>query len=187
MTAQVETRGWRGWMQSFTAIDLVTIALFAVILRFAALPVYKALYVVFPWNQAVFPLFMAFLMATMLAIVPKPGATLLWTVVWMAINFFLQGEELVYAAGAMLIPIGTEVVFWIMKRWGDDLTSALVGTMVYTAGFKIWDWYALNQIFKIPYELPLFLLVSFVAVFVTNNIGAYIGYKLGLRLKRLIG
>lgn len=185
MTAQAETRG--GWLQRFTAIDLVTIALFAVILRYAALPVYKALYVVFPWNQAVFPLFMAFCMATMLAIVPRPGATLLWTVVWMLINFFLQGEELVYALGSMPIPIITEIVFWLMKRWGGDLTSALVGTMVYTAGFKIWDWIALNQIFQIPYELPIFLLVSAVAVFITNNVGAYVGHKLGMRLKRLVG
>src|SRR5574342_622711 len=102
MTTSAKTGGW---LQRFTAIDLVTIALFAVILRYAALPVYKALYVVFPWNQALLPLFMAFCMATMLAIVPKPGTTLLWTIVWMAINFFLQGEELVYALGAMLIPV----------------------------------------------------------------------------------
>lgn len=186
MTAQVETRS-DSWLKRFTAIDLVTIALFAVVLRYAALPVYKALYVVFPWNQAVFPLFMAFCMATMLAIVPKPGATLLWTVVWMLINFFLQGEELVYALGAMPIPIITEVVFWVMKQWGGNLTSALVGTMVYTAGFKIWDWYALNQIFKIPYGLGIFLLVSAIAVLITNNVGAYSGHVLGKRLNRLVG
>jgi len=186
MTAEAQTRT-TGWLQRFTAIDLVTIALFAVILRYAALPVYKALYVVFPWNQAVFPLFMAFCMATMLAIVPKPGATLLWTAVWMLINFFLQGEELLYAAGAMMIPVITEVVFWGMKQWGGTLTSVLIGTMVYTAGFKIWDWYALNQIFKIPYELGIFLLVSAVAVLVSNNVGAFVGHTLGKRLNRLVG
>ncbi len=184
MTAQTQTVGW---MQRFSAIDLVTISLFAVLLRFAFVPAYKALYVVFPWNQAVLPLFMAFCMAVLLAIVPKPGTTFLWTVVWMAINFFLQGEELVYALGAMPIPIITEIVFWGMKRWGGDLTSALIGTMVFTAGFKIWDWYALNQIFQIPYEFPIFLLVSAIAVFITNNIGAYVGHILGLRLKRLVG
>lgn len=177
----------KGWLQRFTAIDLVVISLFAVILRYAALPVYKAFYVVFPWNQALFPLFMAFCMAAMLAIVPKPGTTLLWTVVWMLINFFLQGEDLLYALGGMLPAVITEGVFWSMKSYGGELRSALIGTMVYTAAFKIWDWYALNQIFQIPYEIPIFLLVSAIAVFVTNNIGAYVGNVTGLRLNKLIG
>lgn len=186
MTTQ-ELRTDRGWLQAFTAVDLVTIALFAVLLRFAFVPLYKALYVVFPWNQAVLPLFMAFCMATLLAIVPRPGTTLLWTVVWMAINFFLQGEELVYALGSMPIPVLTELVFWFMKRWGGDIPSVLIGTMVYTAGFKLWDWYALNYIFLIDYPIPIFLLVSAIAIFIANNIGAYGGHLLGKRLKRLIG
>jgi hypothetical protein len=186
MTVEARPR-IQNWLQGFTAVDLVTIALFAVLLRFAFVPLYKALYVVFPWNQAILPLFMAFCMATLLALVPKAGTTLLWTVVWMAINFFLQGEELIYALGAMIIPIITEAVFWIMKRWGGDLTSALIGTMVYTAGFKLWDWYALNQIFLIAYPLGIFLLVSAVAIFISNNIGAYGGHQLGKKLQRLIG
>jgi hypothetical protein len=176
-----------GWLQKFTAIDLVVISLFAVILRYAALPLYKALYVVFPWNQAVFPLFMAFCMAAMLAIVRKPGTTLLWSIVWMLINFFLQGEDLLYALGGMLPAVITEAVFWSMKSNGGDMRSAVIGTMVYTAAFKFWDWYALNQIFQVPYEIPIFLLVSAIAVFVSNNIGAYAGNKLGLRLNKLIG
>ena len=176
-----------GWLKRFTAIDLVVISLFAVVLRYAALPLYKALYVVFPWNQAIFPLFMAFCMATMLVIVPKPGATLLWTIVWMLINFFLQGEDLVYALGAMLPSVITEAVFWVMKKWGGDLNSALVGTMVYTAAMKLWDWYALNYIFAVPYGFGLFLVVSAVAVLITNNIGAWAGFLLGGRLNKLVG
>lgn len=175
------------WLQAFTAVDLITIALFAVLLRYAFLPIYKALYIVFPWNQALLPLFMAFCMAVMLAIVPKPGTTLLWTIVWMAINFFLQGEDLVYVLGSIPIPFITELVFILMRRWGGDLPSVLIGTMVYTAGWKLWDWISLNYVFLIPYPLPIFLLVSGIAILVTNNIGAYIGFMLGKQLRRLIG
>ncbi len=177
----------KGRLQAFTAVDLITIALFALLLRFVFLYIYKALYVVFPWNQAVFPLFMAFCMATMLAVVPKPGTVLLWTIVWQLINFFLQGEDLLYVLGSLPIPILTELVFWLMKRYGDDMLSSLVGTMVYTAGFKIWDWIALNYIFLIPYALPIALVVSAVAVFISNNVGAYTGCQFGKRLKSLMG
>lgn len=176
-----------GWLQRFTAVDLITISLFAVLLRFAALPIYKALYIIFPWNQALFPLFMAFCMAVMLAIVPKPGATLLWTIVWMAINFFLQGEDLIYVLGSIPIPFITEAVFFFMKKWGGDPISVLVGTMVYTAGFKLWDWIALNKVFLIPYPLGIFLVVSAIAILVSNNIGAYLGFLLGKQLRRLVG
>ncbi len=176
-----------GWLERFTAVDLITIALFAVLLRYAFLPVYKALYVVFPWNQALFPLFMSFCMATMLAMVPKPGATLLWTIVWMAINFFLQGEDLIYVLGSIPIPFIVEGVFFLMKKYGGDPVSLLVGTMVYTAGFKLWDWIALNQVFLIPYPIGIFLLVSAVGIFIASNAGAYLGFRLGKQLRRLVG
>jgi hypothetical protein len=176
-----------GWLKRFTAVDLTTIALFAVLLRFAFLPVYKALYIVFPWNQALLPLFMAFCAAIVLAIVPKPGAILLWTIVWLAIDFFLQGEDLVYALGCLPIPFIVEGVFWLMKRWGADWVSLLVGTMVYTAGFKFWDWLSLNKIFLIPYPLGIFLIVSAVAILISNNVGAYLGFLLGKQLRRLVG
>lgn len=177
----------KGFLQKFTAVDLIVIAVFALLLRFVLLYIYKALYVVFPWNQALFPLFMAFCMVAMLTLVPKPGATLLWTIVWQLINLFLQGEDLLYVLGSIPIPIIAEVVFWLMKGTGDDLRSALVGTMVYTAGWKIFDWIALNFIFLIPYELPIALVVAAIAVFITNNIGAYAGLRLGKQLKKLMG
>jgi hypothetical protein len=177
----------KGYLERFTAVDLIIIAVFALLLRFVFLYIYKALYVVFPWNQAISPLFWSFCMAAMLAMVPKPGATLLWTIVWLLIDFFLQGEDLVYALGSVPIPIITEVVFWIMKRYGGDRVSSLVGTSVFIAGFTIWNWISLNYVFLIPYSLGLGVIVFVLSVFISSPIGAYLGYLLGMRLKRLLG
>lgn len=177
----------KGYLQAFTAVDLIVIAVFALIMRFGFLYIYKALYIVFPWNQAILPLFVSFSLAAVLVMVPKRGATLLWTVVWLLIDFFLQGEDLVYALGSLPVPVIVEVVFWLMKRDGGDLTSSLVGTMVYTAGFALWNWISLNFIFLMPYDLGIALVVNVIAVFIVSNIGAYSGFQLGKQLKRLMG
>lgn len=177
----------KGFLQKFTAVDLIVIALFALLSRFVFHYIYKALYVVFPWNQAVNPAFKALVLVALLAVVRKPGTTLLWTIAVQLINLFLQGEELIYIVGFIPITLITEFVFWLMKRYGEDLLSAIVGCMVYIALTAVWNWIMLNYIFLVPFELGIALVVNAVAVFVATPIGGFLGHRLGTLLKRSMG
>jgi hypothetical protein len=181
------SQGRKGFFQKFTAVDLIIIAVFSLLFRFVFTYIYKALYVVFPWNQAVSPAFMSFTIATMLVLVPKPGTVLLWTVVSQLINLFFQGEDPAYLVGVIPVPFIVEAVFWLMKRWGDDLVSSLVGNMVNIGLLTIWNWYALVYIFLIPYSIGLAVVVFLISVLVTSNLGAWLGFQVGKQLKRLMG
>jgi hypothetical protein len=178
------------FLLQFNAVDLVTIAVLAVLLRFVFLYVYKALYVVFPWNQALFPLFMSFTLAVLMKMVPKHGAVFLWSVVWGLINIFLQGEVPLYAAGVLIAPVLAEVVIWAMTKGGaliDSFATILLAGTVYTLAIKIWDWYALNEIFLIPYTFGMLLIVVAISVIVANPLGVYGGAALGSKVRKLLG
>ena len=177
----------RVWLQRFNAVDLVTIAVFAVVLRFAFYYVYKALYVVFPWNQALFPFFLAFGLAAVLVMVNKPWTQFLWSITWLLIDLFLQGEDPIYAAGLIPVFLVTELVFLAMNRYGGDLKSSLVGNTVYNIGIKVWDWWSLVYVFLFDYPIWAFSIVLAVSAVVSVPIGTYLGFALGKRLKTILG
>jgi hypothetical protein len=177
----------RVWLKRFNAVDLVTIAVFAVILRFAFLYIYKALYIVFPWNQALFPFFLSLCLAAVLVMVNKPWTQFLWSIAWWLINLFLQGEDPIYAAGLIPVFLVTELVFLAMNRYGGDLKSSLVGNTVYNIGIKVWDWWALVYVFLFDYPIWAFSIVLAVSAVVSVPIGTYLGFALGKRLKTILG
>ena len=177
----------KGVLQQFTAVDLITIAIFAVLLRTVFYYTYRALYVAFPVNMAVFPVLMAFTMACLLVLVPKQGTVLLWTVTWQAINLFFQGESPLYLAMHIPIPFVVEGVFWLMKRYGDTLPSSLVGNMLYQLGHGIATYIAIVYVFFMEWPLDSFLLILAISVLVSANFGALAGVQLGQQVKRLIG
>jgi len=178
----------KGYWQTFSAVDLMTIALFALLLRFVLLYIYKALYVVFPWNQALFPFFLNLCLATVLVMVRKGGTLLLWSVTWWLINLFLQGEDPVYAAGLIPCYLIAEAVAFLVKKYGYDLKSQLVVGTAYQLPIKIWDWWALNVLFLIPYPvMTAFLPVLVITVVVSGPIGIYLGYLFGGKLKEVVG
>jgi hypothetical protein len=177
----------KGVLQRFTAVDLIIIAIFAVLLRTVFYYTYRALYVAFPVNMAVFPVFMAFTMACLLVLVPKPGTVLLWTVTWQAINFFFQGESPLYLAMYIPIPFVVEGVFWLIKRRGDTLPSSLVGNMFYQLGHTIATYIAIVYVFLMEWPFDSFLVILVISVVLSANFGALAGFQLGKQLKRLIG
>ena len=94
---------------------------------------------------------------------------------------------MLYVIGLIPVPLITEFVFWLMKRYGEDLPSAIVGCMVYVALTAVWNWVALNYIFLVPFELGIALVVNAIAVFVATPIGGFLGHRLGTLLKRSMG
>ena len=177
----------KGFFQRFTAIDLIVIALFALLVRFVFHSVYKLLYIVFPWNMAFSPVMIQFCMAIVLVLVPKQGTATLWMIATMGINLFLQGEDPMYIVGMIPAPVFTELVFYFWKRWGADLASNMVGNMVYVFWVSILHWIALNYIFAIPYTITQAVIVLAIGVFICTPIGVYVGYRTGKRLENVLG
>ncbi len=185
--AEAASQSRRGIFQKFTAVDLITIAIFAVLVRTVFYYAYKALYVAFPLNQVVFPFFIAFTMSTLLVLVPKQGTVLLWTITWQGINFFFQGESPLYLAMYIPIPLIAEALFYFMKRYGADLTSSLIGNMVYQAGHMTATYFAIVYVFFMDWTFQSFLVLLAVGVLVAANFGTLAGHQLGNRLKEMIG
>ena len=177
----------QSWLQKFTAVDLITIAIFAVLLRFGFFYVYRALSVAFPFSQAVFPVFLAFCLTGVLALVPKGGAATLFTVAWQLINLFFQGEDVRFLLMYIPVPIVTELAFVMMKKYGDDMRSAIIGSMVYIALATVAVYFAIVYIFLMTeYTIPIALGILALSTLVSAPVGGYIGHKVGVQLKKLL-
>jgi hypothetical protein len=171
----------------FTAVDLVSIAVFALLLRFVFYYIYRALQIAFPLNQAIFPIALAFCIAACLVIVPKRGTILLFTALWLAIDFLFQGESPIYVAVYWIIPIVAEVMFVVLGWKGDERKAALIGMPVYIALHMILQWFALTYIFFVRIELPIYIPLYLLSVFVMAPIGGYFGHKVGTIARRVLG
>lgn len=185
--AEAASQSRKSIFLKFTAVDLITIAIFAVLVRTVFYYAYKALYVAFPLNQIVFPFFMAFTMSILLVLVPKQGTVLLWTITWQGINFFFQGESPLYLLMYIPIPLITEAVFFFMKRYGADLGSSLIGNMVFQVGHMTATYLAIVYVFFMDWSFQSFLVLLAVGVLVSTPLGVLAGYQLGNRLKQMIG
>lgn len=167
------------------AARLLTVLVTAALLRFGLYSIYSA-YFAFPWNQVVYAGFMGFCLAVTLVIIPRPGIVVLWTAAWMFFDYVFQGGALAYLLGYIPVPVLTELSFSLMRRWGGDFRSLLVGTMVYQAGHATWTWIAYNEIwFTPPYPLLTFLQVAPAALFVGNSLGVALGYILVRQVEQL--
>ncbi len=170
----------------FTVSEGLAIVASAALLRFVLYPVYR-LYFAFPWDQGVYAGFLSICFVTSLRIAPRPGSTILWTATWTLLDYVFQGGALPYLLGYAPIPVLTELTFWLMGRWGQDLPSALIGAVVYQMGHSTWTWIAYNEIWLIPpYPLATFATVGPVAVLLAAPIGAAVGFALGGLLLRLL-
>jgi len=179
------------YFKKFNAVELMSISLFALLIRFVFFYIYKALYIVFPWNQAVFPLFQAFVLATLLVTINKGGTQIFWSAAWWLINLFLQGEDLIYAAGLIPCYIIAEVVSYLLWKMGwevGDIKSMLVVGATYFGVTACFNYWALNSLFFIPYPFTTaFLPVLALTVLVANPIGIYVGSIMGKKLKEVLG
>lgn len=179
------------YFAKFNAVDLMNISLFALLIRFVFFYIYKALYIVFPWNQAFFPLVQAFVIATLLVTINKGGTLLYWSSAWWLINLFLQGEDIIYATGLLPVFIIAEGVSYLLWKNGwevSNIKSMLVVGTTYFGFTALWNWWALNELFFIPYPFTTaFLPVLALTILVSNPIGIYAGKIMGKKLKEVLG
>jgi hypothetical protein len=178
--------------QRLTAVDLITVVVFAAIFRILFM-VYKMAEIIFPWNHPAWYFFCMLALAPALLIVRKVGAMFLFTVAWLAINFFFQGEIPLWWIGAATIPLIPELYMYLRaKQTGNakevftNLKDVLIAGGIYTLLA-----YATNMaliLFALGNPMPR-VLVWPVAVLslIFGLIGTWLGFEVGKRVSGLIG
>jgi hypothetical protein len=176
----------------FTAVDLITLVVFAALFRILFM-IYKLAEIVFPWNHPAWYFFCMLCLAPAVMIVRKPGAAFIFTVAWLAINFFFQGEIPLWWIGAATIPLVAELYMYLRaKQVGGpkavftNLKDLIVFGLLYTL-FA----YATNIlliIYALENPMPKVLAWPVGAIsLVVGALGTYLGYLIGKRISGLIG
>lgn len=178
--------------RKFNAVDLITVVVFAALVR-VLFVIFKLFGVVFPFNHAFLMFFSAFCLAACLVVVRKKYSGIYFTVGWVCINFFLQGEVPHYFACIVLLPLLPEFYLSVRSRFfkhPDDvfrsLTDVTIYSVMYNVAYFLFNFAMIVYVFLIPVTTPLFLLVLALAgVFMT--IGSVLGFGVGKKIMALIG
>lgn len=177
--------------KKFSAVDLITVVVFAALVRVLWI-VFKSAGVVFPFNHSAMHLFSSFCLVSCMAVVKKRGAAFYYTVGWCAINFFLQGEHWAYWVLVVLLPFIPEM--YMKKRSAsfenpDDVYHSykdlLVFALIYTIIYFVFVWFSLIYIYFIPIPWGLSY-AAFGLALVLVFLGTYLGRKVGIKASSLI-
>lgn len=178
--------------KSLTAVDLITLVVFAALFRILFM-IYKLAEIVFPWNHPAWYFFCMLCLAPALMIVRKPGGMFVFTVSWLAINFFFQGEIPLWWIGAAIIPLLPELYMYLRaKQLGSakaaftNLKDLLITGLIYT--FLA---YATNMtliIFALGNPMPRWMAwpVGLLSLII-GSLGTWAGYAVGKRISGLVG
>lgn len=176
--------------QRFTAVDLVTLAVFAALYR-AFWYVWNALSFAFPFNQILNTFFYCLCAVAALIIVRKVGSATMFLIAACLINIFIQGEALSVAVVSLGLGILADVYILIRRIGGkDSFTSRtqmfiIAGILSFAHSFALWI-IMFKLVFMVP--LPDAIFYSVLAGgFVGGVVGGILGYFLGEKIKGLIG
>lgn len=177
--------------KKFTAVDLITVVVFAALVRVLWI-VFKAAGVIFPFNHSFLHFFNAFCLVACMAVVKKRWAAFFYTVGWCAINFFLQGEHWSYWILPLTAGILPELYTIARSKAFEDPTDVyhsfkdlLIFAEIYTIIYFVWVWISLIFIFMIPIPWGLSAL-AFVLALILVGPGTYLGWKAGIKIHGLI-
>lgn len=178
--------------KKFNAVDLITVVVFAALVRVLFL-VFKMFGVVFPFNHSVMMMFSSFALVACLAVVKKRYAGVFYTIGWVAINFFLQGEVPHYFACIVLLPLLPELYMAarskMFKNPDDIFHSAkdvVIYSVMYNIAYFVFNFVMIMYVFLIPVPTTL-LIASFALGIVFMVIGTLLGLSVGKKLNSLIG
>lgn len=176
--------------QRFTAVDLVTLVVFAALYR-AFWYVWNALSFIFPFNQILNTLFYGLCAVAALMFVRKVGAATLFLIAAALINIFIQGESLAVAALSLGFGIFADIYILILRSMGRDPFSSrtqmfIIGAILsFIHSFALWI-ILFKLVFMVPLPDAIFYSV-FAGGFVGGMVGGILGYYLGDKIKGLIG
>jgi hypothetical protein len=186
-TATVE--GGKIWKR-FTAVDLVTLAVFAALYR-ALWYVWHALGFLWPFNQIFSDLFYVLCGVAAVVIVRKLGAFTLFAVASQLINLFLQGEMFIVAVIMAAFALGGDLWIYLRLRAGADPFSSL-GDMFISGTIVGIIWSVVNWAWVFPVLFltdltPGLYWSAGITCAIGGAVGAWIGYGLGNQIKGLVG
>lgn len=177
--------------KNLTAVDLITVVVFAVLFRLLFL-VYKLAEIVFPWNHPVWYFFAALTLIPALLIIRKIGATFLFTVAWLAFNFFFQGEIPLWWIGVVTIPLIPELyLYYRSKKVGTKAVFSNTKDLVIVGLIYTFLAYITNItliLFALLNPMPRVLVWPVGALaLVLGLLGSWAGIWIGKRISGLIG
>lgn len=174
----------------FTAVDLASIAAFSVLVRVLWYLV-KMVDIAFPFNMSLLVLIYAIGSAAVLVIVRKQWTLLLFTIGWMLINFFLQGELAlfwIYVNGYWIL---AELLIYLRRKSGienevlfSSKSVTLFGFVYAFCGLIVLD-IAYYTLYMLPIPVNFMLITAGISV-VTGLVGANLGRILGLKMGKLL-
>ncbi|HSJ53147.1 MAG TPA: hypothetical protein VLC52_05305, partial [Anaerolineae bacterium] len=152
-TAPKAGKGLLGAIRSFNGIEIVTIAVFAVLFRVSMFP-YRLTSAVFPYNIFIRFFFDALLCAMAVTIIRKRGVLASYVIVWWLINYVVEGEDLVWLIGMWPPIILGE---WYLSRqnpYGGSRRNIIIGVgLLYGAVFGATYWLYLLTYYQLVYSL----------------------------------
>jgi hypothetical protein len=176
--------------QKFTAVDLVTIAVFGVLYR-ALWYVWNALAFLFPFNQLLNALFYVMCGVAAMMIVRKVGTITLYLVVACLINVLVQGDPLaIVAVGSCAGLFGDIYAYYVLANGRDPFDNRrdmwiIGGLMSVLWNFTLW-FIMTKFIYMLVLPDSVYYPVILVCL-VSGFVGGMIGFWLGNRVKGLIG
>jgi len=176
--------------QRFTAVDLVTIAVFAALYR-AMWYVWNIFSFAFPFNQVINTFFGVLCTVAALVIVRKVGTATMFQIAAMLINVLVQGEVFSVALWGCTTGLLADLYCYLVLRGGGDPFGALrhmsiAGALTaFMFNFNLW---IVMMTFLYKVSMPTQIVVTvFILGTITGIIGGVVGYFLGDRIKGLIG
>lgn len=178
--------------KKFNAVDLITVVVFAALVRVLFL-VFKMFGVVFPFNHSGMMMFSSFCLIACLVVVKKRYAGVFFTIGWVCINFFLQGEVPHYFACIVLVPLLPELYIAARSKAfsnPDDVFESkkdlIIYSILYNTVYFVFNFVMIIYVFLIPVAMPL-VLAAFGLGVVFMVIGSLLGLGVGKKISALIG
>jgi hypothetical protein len=177
--------------KKFNAVDLISVVVFAAMFRVLWV-VFKMAGVVFPFNHSAMMLFSSFALVICLAVVKKRYAGVFYTIGWVCINFFLQGEIPHYFACIVILPLIPELYIAVRSKAFDkpddifhSVKDMMVYSFIYNTIYFAWNFVMIIYVFLIPTPFGL-MMAAFGLGVVLMILGSYLGVKTGKKINSLI-
>jgi len=171
-----------------TAIDLVTIALFAVALRVIWWPIQFMRFLA-PFDVGWFYFAVAIAGVPMIRVVRKPGAFVLFGFTQTLIGFIFFGGSWVAWVVNITWSVLADIIY---ARWLNKVEDTKKAARIAAAGMAAYaacdgvTWFALTYlVYSAKFPLPIYL-VALVWYVIVMSTGGYIGCYIGDKLKTLI-
>ena len=189
MTVQAQSTGFFGGIvegiRSFTGIDVVTIGVLAILFRVVGMPIYRVTSATFPYNIGLRFGIDIFLAVLAVVLVRKKGTLFAYTLVWWLINFFVEGEDLVWLIGMWFPMLAGEWYLSTRPTYAGTLRDVMIGVgLVYGVFFGLIYWVYLVTFYELVYSMPV-ILASIGIILLGAAVGAWLGYQFANRLKPL--